>query len=176
MSIVEHIENNNGVTNEIEDKEEIIDIFGFDKFDLERRITKDNILWENNCYNIWNPIISDDDILEDNNSDINYINLKANDYYCSNMDNIEKKRYKLKVNLLKSKTSNNSFNYQINCKLSVSHIKSMGSTNSSSVINNDNENKIKSNKSSHSKDINNYISPKKTIHVNTIQKNDKIKK
>lgn len=176
VSIVEHIENNNGVTNEIEDKEEIIDIFGFDKFDLERRITKDNILWENNCYNIWNPIISDDDILEDNNSDINYINLKANDYYCSNMDNIEKKRYKLKVNLLKSKTSNNSFNYQINSKLSLSHIKSMGSTNSSSVINNDNENKIKSNKLSHSKDINNYICPKKTIHVNTIQKNDKIKK
>ena len=184
VSIVEHIENNNGGVNEIDDKEEIIDIFGFDKFDLERKITKDNIIWDNNCYDIWNPIISDDDILEEeNNNDNNYIiNLKTNEYCHYDKDNNDRKKYKLKVNLLKSKTSNNSFNnnynYQINNKLSVSHIKSLGSTNSSSVINNDNENKIKTNKLNYSKDINisSYNSLEKPISVNTIQMNNKFKK
>ena len=184
VSIVEHIENNNGGANEIDDKEEIIDIFGFDKFDLERKITRDNIIWDNNCYDIWNPIISDDDILEEeNNNDNNYIiNVKTNDYCYYDKDNNDRKMYKLKVNLLKSKTSNNSFNnnynYQTTNKLSISHIKSLGSTNNSSVINNDNENKIKTNKLNYSKDINinSYNCAEKPINVNTIQMNNKFKK
>ena len=187
VSIVEHIENNNGGVNEIDDKEEIIDIFGFDKFDLERKITRDSIVWDNNCYDIWKPIILDDDILEkENNNDNNYIiNLKTNDCCYCDKDNNDRKMYKLKVNLLKSKTSNNSFNnnnnYQTTNKLSISHIKSLGSTNNSSVINNDNENKKKTNKLNYSKDINinninSYNYAEKPINVNTIQMNNKFKK
>ena len=164
ISIVEHIENNLE-PNEIEDKEEIIDFFGFE---MERKISKENIVWENKYYDIWNPYISDE---EDNEDTLdNLLNLKKN-----NINNKEskiglnEKRIRLKVNLLKSKTSNNSFNCQINKKLNVSQIKSLGSTNSSSVINIDNENKIKSNIYSYSKDIiNNSELP---IHVNTIQIN-----
>jgi len=59
MSIVEKIENNTDSVNEIDDKEEIMYFF---KFDLNRKIKKDDIIWENNYYNIWNPNISDDDI------------------------------------------------------------------------------------------------------------------
>ena len=168
VSIVEHIENNQGGTNEIDDKEEIIDIFGFE---MERKISREKIIWENEYYDIWNPIISDD---EDNNNN-NVINIKKKDL--CNKDNINgnkyQKRHRLKVNVINSSTSNNSFNIQINKKLSLSHIKSMGSTNSSSVINYDNENKIKSNKLSSSKDINNSVN---VIHVNTIQISDNLKK
>ena len=167
VSIVEHIENNQGGNNEIDDKEEIIDMFGFD---MERKISKEKIIWENEYYDIWNPIISDD---EDN--DDNVLNIKKNDLSNKNniIDNINQKRFRLKVNLVNSKTSNNSFNIQINKKLNVSQIKSLGSTNSSSVINNDNENKIKNNKLSSSKDINSSMN---IIHVNTIQTTDYLKK
>ena len=167
VSIVEHIENNQGGNNEIDDKEEIIDMFGFD---MERKISKEKIIWENEYYDIWNPIISDD---EDN--DDNVLNIKKNDLSNKNniIDNINQKRFRLKVNLINSKTSNNSFNIQINKKLNVSQIKSLGSTNSSSVINNDNENKIKNNKLSSSKDINSSMN---VIHVNTIQTTDYLKK
>ena len=161
VSIVEHIENNNEGMNEIEDKEEIMDFF---EFDNDRKITKENIIWENNYYDIWNPIISDEE-------DINDINYNSKE----NIEEINEKRYKLKVNLLKSKTSNNSFNYKMTKKLSVSQVKSIGSTNSSSIINCDNnDNKIKSNIFSHSKDKNNYST--NTIHVNTIKINENEKK
>ena len=155
VSIVEHIENNNECINELEDKEEIMDFF---EFDNEKKLSKENIIWESNYYDIWNPNISD---IEDVNDGIDY-NSKEN------IDEINEKKYKLKVNLLKSKTSNNSFNYKKQ-KLSVSQMKSMGSTNSSSVINCDNDNyKIKSNILSHSKEKHINCSSN-TIHVNTKQ-------
>ena len=155
VSIVEHIENNNECINELEDKEEIMDFF---EFDNEKKLSKENIIWESNYYDIWNPNISD---IEDVNDGIDY-NSKEN------IDEINEKKYKLKVNLLKSKTSNNSFNYKKQ-KLSMSQMKSMGSTNSSSVINCDNDNyKIKSNILSHSKEKHINCSSN-TIHVNTKQ-------
>ena len=64
VSIVEHIENNIECANEIDDKEEIMDFFDLD---IKRKITKENIIWENNYYDIWNPDISDDDDIEENN-------------------------------------------------------------------------------------------------------------
>ena len=159
ISIVEH--NNIEKTNEIDDKEEIIDIFGFD---MEKKKSKENIIWENKYYDIWNPIISD---TEDEEFNENISNIKVNDYsHKEYNEEFSEKRYRLKVNLLKSKTSNNSFNFHLNKKTSTSHIKSMASTNSSSLINCDNENKIKSSIFSYSKDFNNKS--KNRIHVNTI--------
>ena len=80
ISIVEHIENNLE-PNEIEDKEEIIDFFGFE---MERKISKENIVWENKYYDIWNPYISDE---EDNEDTLdNLLNLKKN-----NINNKESK-------------------------------------------------------------------------------------
>ena len=168
ISIVEHIENN-VEPNEIEDKEEIIDFFGFE---MERKITKENIIWENKYYDIWNPNISDEEENDEIIDNLSY--LKTNEINNKeNKSGLNEKRIRLKVNLLKSKTSNNSFSCQINKKLNVSQIKSLGSTNSSSVINVDNENKIKSNIISYSKDIiNNSELP---IHVNTIQINKNTK-
>ena len=33
----------------------------FFDFDLERKIKKENIIWKDNYYDIWNPIISDEE-------------------------------------------------------------------------------------------------------------------
>ena len=133
VSIVEKIEKNIESANEIDDKEEIMDFF---KFDTERKIKKDDIIWENDYYNIWNPNINDEDIIKDEyNNNYKYTsNIKKNDNEEYN------KSYKLKVNLLKSnynlksKISNSSFLYQLNNRLSMSQMKDMCSTNNSSLI------------------------------------------
>ena len=127
VSIVEHIENNIECANEIDDKEEIMDFFDLD---IKRKITKENIIWENNYYDIWNPVISDDDIEENNDfsSSIknelgisrrnkyikrkkiykfkknNLSNMKSNEFHHEKdyTSELSEKDYKLKVNLLKS--------------------------------------------------------------------------
>ena len=202
VSIVEHIENNIECANEIDDKEEIMDFFDLD---IKRKITKENIIWENNYYDIWNPDISDDDDIEENNDfsssikkEINnglnrrnkYIkrkkilrkfkknnlsNIKSNEFHHEKeyTSDLSEKDYKLKVNLLKPKTSNNSFNNKVNKILSVSQMKSMGSTNNSTVINYDNNEKlIRSNIISHIRDFNTINNTKNesriAIYVNTL--------
>ena len=133
LSIVEKIENNIESGNEIDDKE-VMDIFKYDN--TERKIKKEDIIWDDKNYDIWNPNIIDDEFEEKDKKQI------------INQNN---KLKRLKVNLLKSndklryKTSNNSFINQINKKLNMSQVKSLGSTNNSSVINYENENKFKSN-------------------------------
>jgi len=129
VSIVEHIENNIECTNEIDDKEEIMDFFDLD---IKRKITKENIIWENNYYDIWNPVISDDDDIEENNDfsstirnetgisrrnkyikrkkilgkfrKYNLSNIKSNESHHEKeyTSELSEKDYKLKVNLLKS--------------------------------------------------------------------------
>ena len=133
MSIVEKIENNIESANEIDDKEEIMDFF---KFDLSRKIKKEDIVWENDYYDIWNPKFSYDDI-----DKISYLNNKNEKKY--NKDS------KLKINLksnfnIKYNISNNSFFNQLNKKLSISQIRDIGSTYSSSEINCEKENNMKS--------------------------------
>ena len=203
VSIVEHIENNNEGQNELEDKEEFIDLLELDE---EKKISKDNIIWDKNYYDIWNPNISD--IESDNNEnndaiDENYCRseVKNNFNLYNNNTFINKKRryiknvcrkkkpnnyktidetegknnYKLKVNLLKSQKSNNSINYNLNQKLSYSQVKSFGSTNSSTMINFDNDFKIKNNNNFSS--INNVSNNSQIlIHVNTIQENENFSK
>ena len=197
VSIVEHIENNNENQNELEDKEEFMDLLELDEEkEKEKKISKENISWDKNYYDIWNPDISD---VEDNgnseNNDFvdNYFKSEVNDFknnlinnYNTNKKNsgnvfINKKRkfikpnpkkrlsknnktnneteegqknYKLKVNLLKTKTSNNSINFKLNQKSSISQVKSLGSTNSSTMINLDSDCKMK-NSNNFSKIINN---------------------
>ena len=204
VSIVEHIENNNEGQNELEDKEEFMDLLELDE---EKKISKDNIIWDKNYYDIWNPAFSDVDSNNDNISNNNdFINedLGENYFKCEVNDNIklnkkntfinrkrryikniekknkindfnnetdDKKNYKLKVNLLKSKTSNNSINFNLNTKLSGSQFKSFGSTNSSTMINFDNDCKIKNiNNFSNIKDISN--NSQILIHVNTLQESE----
>ena len=204
VSIVEHIENNNEGQNELEDKEEFMDLLELDE---EKKISKDNIIWDKNYYDIWNPVFSDVDSNNDNISNNNdFINedLGENYFKCEVNDNIklnkkntfinrkrryikniekknkindfnnetdDKKNYKLKVNLLKSKTSNNSINFNLNTKLSGSQFKSFGSTNSSTMINFDNDCKIKNiNNFSNIKDISN--NSQILIHVNTLQESE----
>ena len=208
VSIVEHIENNIECANEIDDKEEIIDFFDLD---IKRKITKENIIWENNYYDIWNPVISDDDDIEENNdfsSSIkneiginrrnkyikrkkilnkfkknNLSNIKSNEFHHEKeyTSELSEKDYKLKVNLLNSKTSNNSFNYKAKKVLSMSQVKSMGSTNNSTVINYDNNDKlIKSNIISHIKDFNTINNTKNesriAIYVNKLNMGDILQK
>ena len=157
LSIVEKIENNIESTNEIDDKEEIMEII---KMDLERKIKKEDIIWDNENYDIWNPNITDDEFEE------------------KEIINQNNKLKRLKVNLLKSndklryKTSNNSFINQINKKLNKSQVKSLGSTNNSSVINYENENKFKSNTKDFS--FNNNTSSQTPINVHKIENKNNI--
>ena len=134
-SIVERIEKNVESGNEIVDKEEIMDFF---KFDNERKIKKEDIIWEENYYNIWSPNISDIDINNDEynkNSKFNFPNKIR-----ENKQN--KKNYKLKINLFNyninknSQISNNTFIYKLNKKLGITQTIDMGSTNNSSSIKN----------------------------------------
>ena len=156
VSAVEKIEKNIESVNEIEDKEEIMDFFDFD---TERKIKRDDIIWDNIIYDIWNPDISNDD-----------------DEFLKKEENDKIRKLKIKVNLLKSndksktKTSNNSLNYKINKNISVSQIKSFTSTNNSSVINNENDNKMKNNLLNNTKYlsfINESYSNNSTIKVNS---------
>ena len=165
MSIVEKIENNAESGNEIEDKEEIIDFF---KFDLSRKIKKEDIIWENDYYDIWNPNFSYDDINKISNS----ISLKEKKY---------NKNLKLKVNLKsnfndKYNILNNSFFNQLNQKLSISHIKDKGSTCSSSEIIYEKENKMNSYYNNSKDYIKNYlfITDKENIKKNSSSTNNDI--
>ena len=218
VSIVEHIENNNENQNELDDKEEFMDLLELDEEkEKEKKISKENISWDKNYYDIWNPDISDvedNDNSENNDFVDNYFKCEVNDFknnllnnYNTNKKNsgnvfINKKRkfikpnpkkrssknnnanneteesqknYKLKVNLLKTKTSNNSINFKLNQKSSISQVKSLGSTNSSTMINLDSDCKIKnSNNFSNIKDLSN--NSQILIHVNTIQENENFSK
>ena len=218
VSIVEHIENNNENQNELEDKEEFMDLLELDEEkEKEKKISKENISWDKNYYDIWNPDISDvedNDNSENNDFVDNYFKCEVNNFknnlinnYNTNKKNsgnvfINKKRkfikpnpkkrssknnnanneteesqknYKLKVNLLKTKTSNNSINFKLNQKSSISQVKSLGSTNSSTMINLDSDCKMKnSNNFSNIKDLSN--NSQILIHVNTIQENENFSK
>ena len=134
MSIVEKIENNAESVNEIDDKEEIMNFF---KFDLSRKIKKEDIIWENDYFDIWNPNFSNDD-------DIDKI---------SNLSSKNEKRFnkdsKLKVNLksnfnTKHNIFYNSFFNQLNKKVSISQLRDIGSTYSSSEIYCETENNLNS--------------------------------
>ena len=218
VSIVEHIENNNENQNELDDKEEFMDLLELDEEkEKEKKISKENISWDKNYYDIWNPDISDvedNDNSENNDFVDNYFKCEVNDFKNNLLNNfntnkknsgnvfINKKRkfikpnpkkrssknnnanneteesqknYKLKVNLLKTKTSNNSINFKLNQKSSISQVKSLGSTNSSTMINLDSDCKMKnSNNFSNIKDLSN--NSQILIHVNTIQENENFSK
>ena len=205
VSIVEHIENNNEGQNELEDKEEFIDLLELEE---QKKISKENIIWDDNYFDIWNPSFSDvdsnnDNIINNNNDFINedigenYFKCEVNDNNLNNknifinrkrryiknvtrknmknFNNEGKSDYKLKVNLLKPKTSNNSFNFNLTQKLSVSQLKSFGSTNNSTMINLDNDFKIKSNNNFNNiKDMSN--NSQILIHVNTLQESENFNK
>ena len=100
VSIVENIENNIDGINEIEDKEEIMDFFDFD---LERKIKKENIIWKDNYYDIWNPIISDEEDINDdsyiniNNNNISSLQNGIKNDFNSKIKDGEKKKYIINI-------------------------------------------------------------------------------
>ena len=99
--IVEKIEKKDESANYAEDKDEIMDFF---KFELVRKISKNDIKWENKYYDIYNPEISFDgneEIIQDNN---NY-NLKFN-----NKNKIANNN-KLFCNVTKAEIRYNKFQY-----------------------------------------------------------------
>ena len=81
MHYMENIMENNDKDiesqNTIEEKENILDFFC--ENDLKRKINKNDIEWEDNYYDVYNPIIEDDDIL--------YENSKKDEYYHFNQKN-----------------------------------------------------------------------------------------
>lgn len=143
VSIVEHIENNIECTNETDDKEEIMDFFDLD---IKRKITKENIAWENNYYDIWNPVISDDDNIEENNdfsssikNEINngisrrnkYIKRKKilNKFKKNNLSNIKPNEYHHEKEYT-SELSEKDYKLKVNLLKSTSKLKSKTSNNS----------------------------------------------
>ena len=79
---MEHIENNNECQNELEDKEEFMDLLELDE---EKKISRDNIIWDKTYYDIWNPVFSEVDSINDNmsnNNDIINEDLEENYFKC----------------------------------------------------------------------------------------------
>ena len=216
VSIVEHIENNNEANNELDDKEEFMDFLKLEedkeKEDNKEKFDKENIIWDDHYYNIWDPNFDEYDINDDecsenyfkcevnnNNNDNNYlkknvnylnnnnsnifINKKRKNYKNNNINSLnniinenleDKKNYKLKVNLLKTKAPTNSINFASNQKLGMSQLKSFGSTNSSTMINYDNDCILKNQNFSSTKDFSN--NSQILIYVNTLQEGENFNK
>ena len=123
-NIMENTDKNIETENTIEEKGRILDFF--EENDLKRKITKNDIEWENDYYDVYNPVIDDDNI-SDEKTEKN-----------GNQPNTSKQ------NKQKSKHCYiNSENNTINCsKISIqnkkvnvcNNSKSLGSTNTSSNI------------------------------------------
>ena len=118
--------------NTIEEKDEILDFFG--ENNLKRKINKNDIVWEDNYYDINNPII-DDDILDKNfeNDDYELIKYKKNGHKNKNLfhtiENIKNTNNLNNLNALNNK------NIIHNAKLAIiNNNKSLASTNTSSNI------------------------------------------
>lgn len=102
--IVENIEKKEESLNDVDDKDEIIDFF---KFDLVRKISKNDVNWDNKYYNIWNPDISSDSELNEN----------------LDHDKIENKTYSNNKNNIVSKSlGNNIFHYYTEKNSSIQNI------------------------------------------------------
>ena len=124
---------------ETEERKEIFDSFSEDE--LKRKITKNDIEWENKYYDVYNPIIDDDIVDADKKSCNEKIYIKFNKSSIISSKNCEKKEQ------IFVHSENNIFKYLKNKKLTIfSNNKSFMSTNNSSNMN------IRNN----SKDISNF--------------------
>ena len=136
-NIMENTDKNIESENTIEEKGKILDFF--EENDLKRKINKNDIDWETDYYNVYNPIINDD-ILDENIEKSEYEPIKT-----------KKNKYKNLYETINNKKKNNNYkhcyvnseNNTINCsKNSIqnknlnifNNSKSLGSTNTSSNI------------------------------------------
>ena len=118
--------------NTIEEKAQILNFICED--DLKRKITKNDIEWEENYYDIYNPII-DDDILDQNTckekNEIIIKNKPKNKNFYQTF-NINKNSDKSKPYYINSESNIKCYKNSIN--LLINNSKSLGSTNNSSNI------------------------------------------
>ena len=85
-NIVENIEKNSQSGGDVDDKDEIImDFFGFN---TAKKIKKDQIIWDNTPYDIWNPVINDNE-LNENYKDLSIPHLIMHDSKIDNEDYYE---------------------------------------------------------------------------------------
>ena len=121
--------------NTIEEKAQILNFICED--DLKRKITKYDIEWEQNYYDIYDPII-DDNILEDNSFKEKYDNINKNSSKNKSFNqtlNINKNLDKSKQYYINSESNINYINsYKNSINLLFNNSKSLGSTNNSSNI------------------------------------------
>ena len=91
LNNLEKIEKKDDRSNYAEEKDELIDIF---KFDLKRKISKNDIEWDNKFYDIYNPDISSDSDYSEN--DINFRKNKnfINRNYFHFKNSLKNKKYK----------------------------------------------------------------------------------
>ena len=118
--------------NTIEEKAQILNFICND--DLKRKITKNDIEWEDNYYDIYDPII-DDNILDQNSCNEKYdiiIKNKPKNKSFQQTLNINKNIDKLKPYYINSESNINYYKNSIN--LLCNNSKSLGSTNNSSNI------------------------------------------
>ena len=145
-NIIEKIDKNNESENILEDKEKILDFF--EENDLKRKINKNDIEWEDNYYDIYNPLINDD-IPEKSFEEDEYqliknkkSNLKFKDIF-NNINNVKNSDDHIKHcyinsenNINNIKNNNNISKILINNKkvAILNNSKSLQSTNTSSNI------------------------------------------
>ena len=122
--------------NTIEEKAQILNFIYED--DLKRKITKNDIQWEDNYYDIYNPNI-DDNLLEQNSDKEEYdiiIKNKQKNKSFYQAFNINKNSIITKPYYINSESNinNNSRSYKNSLHLLFNNSKSLGSTNNSSNI------------------------------------------
>ena len=123
--------------NTIEEKAQILNFIYED--DLKRKITKNDIEWEDNYYDVYNPNIDDDEILVQNlekeENDILIKEKQKNKSFYQSF-NINKNQEKFKPYYINSESNinNKSSSYKNSVHLLFNNSKSLGSTYNSSNI------------------------------------------
>ena len=143
--------------NTIEEKAQILNFIYED--DLKRKITKNDIEWEDNYYDIYAPNI-DDNIFD---KEENTIKFKNKSFYKA--FNIDKNSDKSRPYYINSESNiiNNSNSYKNSIHLLFNNSKSLGSTNNSSNIMLKNSTRDKDSKSFYS-----FINGKQIINIQNI--------
>ena len=134
LNNIEKIEKKDDSSNYVEDKDELFDIL---RYDLKRKISKNDIEWDDKFYDIYNPDISSDyDYSEtDNNfyvksNFIKNVNFKNRNNFCLN-NSKQHKKYNIEKNHINSNYINNKYrqNKYYHNDINIKRIKGLNSNN-----------------------------------------------
>ena len=170
-NIMEKIEKNEESENDEEGGEEFLNIFG-NESQIQNKINKNNITFENKFYDIWNPNITVIDDENQNEKKINEINNDSNNINNSQLKKEKNIHSKIKNNFDMHK-NNDSLNIN-NKLLDINKIEKIENNNLQKIYSDRRINEIKKlfNNYSHTSYLNNNILKNKKINIKTKEVNN----